>query len=89
MSVLKYEAEDGELLLLPYHISASSLSGNFFMFNYMLLSQVKYHLELDFSSFPLVFLIKPEDIVHYVPIAIGDCYFHEHFFGYFHKFPLT
>lgn len=30
MSVLKYEAEDGTLLLLPYRLSSNSLTGNLF-----------------------------------------------------------
>ena len=29
MSVLKFEAEDGKLFQLPYHISAKSISGKF------------------------------------------------------------
>ena len=29
MSVIKFEAEDGKLFQLQYHISAGSISGNF------------------------------------------------------------
>jgi hypothetical protein len=29
MSVMKFEAEDGKLFQLPYHISANSISGKF------------------------------------------------------------
>lgn len=32
MSVIKFEAEDGKLFQLQYHISADSISGNFSFF---------------------------------------------------------